>query len=73
MIQELWLLVMNIFIILFLYLFVLQLITQRLKYDTRVTVLGHVQRGGKPTAFDRILVFLLSFFIKIKFNKNKKL
>ncbi|XP_069106568.1 ATP-dependent 6-phosphofructokinase-like isoform X2 [Argopecten irradians] len=31
------------------------LITERLKYDTRITVLGHVQRGGKPTAFDRIL------------------
>ncbi|CAC5377584.1 unnamed protein product [Mytilus coruscus] len=31
------------------------LITNELKYDTRVTVLGHVQRGGKPTAFDRIL------------------
>jgi 6-phosphofructokinase 1 len=24
-------------------------------YDTRVTVLGHIQRGGSPTAFDRIL------------------
>jgi len=24
-------------------------------FDTRVTVLGHVQRGGKPTAQDRIL------------------
>jgi 6-phosphofructokinase 1 len=23
--------------------------------ETRVTVLGHVQRGGSPTAFDRIL------------------
>lgn len=23
--------------------------------DTRVTVLGHVQRGGAPSAFDRIL------------------
>ncbi|XP_052260643.1 ATP-dependent 6-phosphofructokinase, platelet type-like isoform X3 [Dreissena polymorpha] len=31
------------------------LIIDRLKYDTRVTVLGHVQRGGSPTAFDRIL------------------
>ncbi|XP_053383139.1 ATP-dependent 6-phosphofructokinase, muscle type-like isoform X4 [Mercenaria mercenaria] len=31
------------------------LLTDRLKYDTRVTVLGHVQRGGSPTAFDRIL------------------
>jgi 6-phosphofructokinase 1 len=25
------------------------------KIETRVTVLGHVQRGGSPTAFDRIL------------------
>ncbi|MCZ7587182.1 MAG: 6-phosphofructokinase [Deltaproteobacteria bacterium] len=25
------------------------------KFDTRVTVLGHVQRGGAPTAWDRIL------------------
>jgi len=24
-------------------------------YETRVTVLGHTQRGGSPTAFDRIL------------------
>jgi 6-phosphofructokinase 1 len=24
-------------------------------FDTRVTVLGHIQRGGRPTAFDRIL------------------
>jgi len=38
-------------------------ITERLKaeienrtgFDTRVTVLGHVQRGGSPTAADRIL------------------
>ena len=25
------------------------------KYDTRVTILGHIQRGGRPTAFDRAL------------------
>jgi 6-phosphofructokinase 1 len=24
-------------------------------FDTRVTVLGHIQRGGSPSAFDRIL------------------
>jgi len=24
-------------------------------YETRVSVLGHLQRGGTPTAFDRIL------------------
>lgn len=30
-------------------------IVDRLKYDTRVTVLGHVQRGGTTSAFDRVL------------------
>ena len=25
------------------------------QYDVRVTILGHLQRGGKPSAFDRIL------------------
>merc|ERR1719367_2116048 len=30
-------------------------IVDRLEIDTRVTVLGHVQRGGAPSAFDRIL------------------
>lgn len=30
-------------------------IEERTKYETRVSVLGHIQRGGTPTAFDRIL------------------
>lgn len=30
-------------------------ISQRLGMETRVTVLGHLQRGGIPTPFDRIL------------------
>jgi 6-phosphofructokinase 1 len=30
-------------------------ISKRLGIDTRVTVLGHLQRGGTPTPFDRIL------------------
>jgi len=30
-------------------------IEKRTGYETRVTVLGHVQRGGSPTAFDRVL------------------
>ena len=34
-----------------------KLISKRLEYDARVTILGHVQRGGCPSAFDRILVF----------------
>ena len=30
-------------------------IEARTGYETRVTVLGHIQRGGSPTARDRIL------------------
>jgi phosphofructokinase-like protein len=30
-------------------------IESRTGYETRVTILGHVQRGGTPTAFDRVL------------------
>ena len=32
-----------------------QEIEKRTGYQTRVSVLGHIQRGGSPTAFDRIL------------------
>ncbi|XP_035008189.2 ATP-dependent 6-phosphofructokinase, muscle type-like [Hippoglossus stenolepis] len=31
------------------------LVSERLSFDTRTTILGHVQRGGTPSAFDRIL------------------
>uniref|UniRef100_A0A8C9TV63 ATP-dependent 6-phosphofructokinase n=1 Tax=Scleropages formosus TaxID=113540 RepID=A0A8C9TV63_SCLFO len=31
------------------------LVVRCLGFDTRVTILGHVQRGGTPSAFDRIL------------------
>jgi phosphofructokinase-like protein len=30
-------------------------IERRTGYETRTTVLGHIQRGGTPTAFDRVL------------------
>ena len=30
-------------------------IEDRTGHETRATVLGHVQRGGTPTAFDRVL------------------
>jgi len=40
-------------------------------YETRVTVLGHIQRGGSPTAFDRILG--TRFGVKaVELVKNKK-
>ena len=30
-------------------------IEERTGFETRATVLGHIQRGGTPTAFDRVL------------------
>ena len=30
-------------------------IEKRTGFETRVTILGHVQRGGTPSAFDRVL------------------
>ncbi|KAG8291264.1 hypothetical protein J6590_064576 [Homalodisca vitripennis] len=35
-----------------------QVVVDNLKQDTRITVLGHVQRGGSPSAFDRVLALL---------------
>ncbi|KAF7722032.1 6-phosphofructokinase, alpha subunit [Apophysomyces ossiformis] len=35
-------------------------LTERLGLDTRVTTLGHTQRGGSPAAFDRILATIQS-------------
>lgn len=34
------------------------ILTNRLGLDTRVTTLGHTQRGGRPAAYDRILATL---------------
>jgi 6-phosphofructokinase 1 len=35
--------------------YVAKIITEKTELETRVTVLGHLQRGGSPTPFDRIL------------------
>ncbi len=32
------------------------ILRERLGLDTRVTTLGHTQRGGRPCAIDRIMV-----------------
>ena len=32
-----------------------KMIEEKTGFETRVTVLGHIQRGGSPTAFDRVL------------------
>lgn len=49
-------------------------IEKRVGYETRVSVLGHIQRGGSPTAFDRILgtrfgVKAVELIIEKKFGK----
>ncbi len=36
-----------------------RVLEERLGEDTRVTVLGHVQRGGSPSAYDRIMSTLV--------------
>jgi len=35
--------------------YIKDIVSKQLGFDTRATVLGHVQRGGTPSAFDRIL------------------
>ena len=39
--------------------YVRQVLEDRLGEDTRVTILGHVQRGGAPSAFDRSMSSML--------------
>jgi 6-phosphofructokinase 1 len=38
-----------------------QVLAERLGEDVRVTILGHVQRGGAPSAFDRTMSTLLGY------------
>jgi len=46
-------------------------IERRIGFETRVVVLGHIQRGGTPTAFDRVLA--TRFGIKaVEMVKEKK-
>lgn len=46
-------------------------IEKRTGYETRVTVLGHIQRGGSPTAFDRFLGLLFGVkAVELVVNKN---
>ncbi len=38
-----------------------QVLESRLGYDTRITILGHIQRGGAPSAFDRYMSTVLGY------------
>ena len=35
--------------------YIKQLLEERMEEDVRVTILGHVQRGGQPSAYDRLM------------------
>lgn len=41
--------------------YVKQVMEERLGFSTRVTILGHVQRGGSPSVFDRNMSTLLGY------------
>ena len=41
--------------------YVRQVLEERLGEDTRVTILGHVQRGGAPSAFDRSMSSMVGY------------
>lgn len=45
-----------------------KVVVDELNQDTRITVLGHVQRGGNPSAFDRVLVSIPHIINIITFN-----
>ena len=46
-------------------------ISRRLDMDTRVTVLGHLQRGGIPTPFDRVLATRFGTFAAEMLSEGK--
>jgi 6-phosphofructokinase 1 len=39
-----------------------EVVTKKTGLETRITVLGHIQRGGHPTAVDRILAARLGYY-----------
>jgi 6-phosphofructokinase 1 len=41
--------------------YIRRVLEERLGEDTRITVLGHVQRGGSPSAFDRYMGTVLGY------------
>jgi len=41
------------------------------EYDVRVSVLGHMQRGGSPSCFDRVLASRLGVKAVERFVENK--
>jgi 6-phosphofructokinase 1 len=51
--------------------YIAKLIDNKLGYETRVTVLGYIQRGGTPSATDRILATRFGTYAAELISKNK--
>ncbi len=47
-------------------------IKEKTGFDTKVTILGHIQRGGTPTAYDRILASKMGAMAVDLLNKGEK-
>ena len=43
----------------------------KIGYETRITILGHIQRGGSPSAFDRVLASRMGFAAVQAIKENK--
>jgi 6-phosphofructokinase 1 len=41
--------------------YIKEILESKLEQDTRITILGHVQRGGSPSAFDRYMSTVLGY------------
>ena len=53
---------------------VAKIITEKTGFETRVAVLGHIQRGGRPTALDRIIAARLgNYAVEILKNGHSNL
>lgn len=51
--------------------YIADFISEQTGFETRVAVLGHVQRGGTPTAFDRVLASRFgAYAVELAMNKN---
>ncbi len=46
-------------------------IEKKTGYETRVTILGHLQRGGKPSSFDRLLATRMGTFAVELINRGE--
>ncbi len=50
--------------------YIKEVLAEKIGCDARITILGHVQRGGSPSAFDRYMSTVLGYKAVKVFNEN---